>query len=95
MALCTQFDLDFWNAGGRFPDALPRDGQAYLSEIILNTETGEASRHQVTQDYGEFPGVAQHVAGRPCLPAFPTLVCNQQQSYCLQAAPGYAENGQL
>ena len=66
IALRTQFDLDFWNAGGRFPDALPRDGQAYLSEIILNTDTGEASRRRVTQDSGEFPGVAQHVAGRSC-----------------------------
>ena len=59
-----QFDLDFWNAGGRFPDTFPRDGQAYLSEIVLNTETGEATRHRVTQECGEFPSTAQHVSGR-------------------------------
>ena len=64
-----QFDLDFWNAGGRFPNAFPKDGQAHLSEITLNTETGEASRRRVTPDVGEFPSTAQHVSGQntsPC-----------------------------
>ncbi|KAK9816287.1 hypothetical protein WJX74_006374 [Apatococcus lobatus] len=64
LAAFDKFDLDFWNAGGRFPTADPKDGQAYLSEIILNTETGEASRHRVTADVGEFPGTAPHVSGR-------------------------------
>ena len=66
-ARCTrvQFDLDFWNAGGRFPDTFPQEGQAYLSEIVLNTETGEATRHRVTRECGEFPSTAQHVSGGP------------------------------